>query len=281
MTPPGSIDGVSLLPTLLGQGNQQLHPYLYFEYKGVGIQNGTLEFFKRKGLTGRGEMQALRIDDYAGLRYQIVDPNEPLRLYDLKTDVHEDHDIAGSPDSSAMLAQMNPLLLTARDNVAGADRPYGRQLLPATAVSKTSPGLAYEDYPGSWPGVPDFAALAGTSAPASKGVEPAPGPLQGVADQPYVTVAHGYVNVPADGEYTFYMQEDGGGHLWIHDAHVINDDFTHTGQEQSGTVYLQQGQHPIRVIYRHQTGQPSLTVSYSGPGVAKTVTPADAFSRDQ
>jgi len=283
VTPPGSIDGVSLLPTLLGQGKQQTHPYLYFEYKGVTYhENGSEAFFQRKGVTGRGEMQALRIDDFAGLRYQIVDPNEPLRLYNLKDDVHEDHDIAGEPDSAAMLAEMNPLLLTARDNVPGADRPYGQQLLPADTVTRSTPGLADEEYVGSWPWVPDFVALAGTRTPASTGVEQVPGPIMVDKEnkQPYVMVAHGYLNAPADGLYTFFMQEDGGGHLWIHDAHVINDDFQHTGSEQSGTVYLQKGQHPIRIIYRHDKGQASLQVSWSGPDLPKTALPPAALTHE-
>ena len=193
-------------------------------------------FFKRKGLTTRGEMQDVRIDDFTGLRYNILTGLEPLRLYDLKNDIHEDHDIADAPDSAPILAQMHPLLLTTRDNNGRVSRPYGTQLFPAVTVSGTTPGLTYEKYVGTWPWVPDFKALAGTNTPTSKGVEPVPAPLAGATD-PYVTVAHGYLNIPTDGEYTLYMQEDGGGHLWIHDSHVINDDFNHDGQEQSGTIF--------------------------------------------
>jgi arylsulfatase A-like enzyme len=277
--PPGSIDGISLLPTLTGTGKQDTHPYLYIEYKGAYVgESAAKEFFARKGVTGRGEMQEVRLGDYAGLRYQIKDPNEPLRLYDLNADPHEDHDLAGNSGLKSVLDQMYPLLLTARDNVPNAVRPYGNQLLPAVTPSGDKPGLSYKAYTGSWPWVPDFVALADSVTPSSQGLQPVPAPLN--QNDPYVTVATGYVTVPADGEYTFYMQEDGGGHLWIHDAHVVNDDYQHTGQEASGSVFLQQGKHPIRVIYHHIPGTPQLTVSYSGPNLAKTAIPAVAFSHD-
>jgi arylsulfatase A-like enzyme len=279
-TPPGSIDGISLLPTLLGQGTQQLHPYIYIEYKGRDVGGEVSKaFFKRKDLTTRGEMQDVRIDDFTGLRYNIITGNEPLRLYNLKNDVHEDHDIASTSDSVPILAQMNSLLLTARDNIGKVTRPYSTQLLPAVKVSGTTPGLAYEEYKGEWPWVPDFKALTGTKTAASIGVESVPVPLAD-ATNPYVTVAQGYLDIPTDGEYTLYMQEDGGGHLWIHDAHVINDDFNHDGQEKSGTIYLHQGKHPLRVIYRHESGNPSLVVSFSGPGVKKIVLPSEALSHN-
>lgn len=265
--PPGSCDGISLLPALLGEGRQATHPYLYFEYLGVTFhENGAEDFFKRKGLTGRGQEQGVRLDDYMGLRYQIVDPNQPLRLYNLKDDIHEDHDIAANPDSSSILERMNPLLLTARDNVSAATRPYSNQLLPAEKVAKTAPGLIYETYQGTWPWVPDFKALSELFTPSSEGLEPLFAPNPGMDDQSYVTVAHGYVNVPSDGEYGFTLQEDGGGHLWIHDAHVISDDYQHNASEHLGSLFLKAGLHPIRVIYRHKPGQAYLTVNWFGPG---------------
>jgi arylsulfatase len=74
-TPPG-LDGVSLLPTLLGRpGQQEGHDYLYWEYLGG---------------------QAVRMGDWKGIR---LSPDEPIQLYDLAADRAETTDVAGEhPD---------------------------------------------------------------------------------------------------------------------------------------------------------------------------------------
>jgi len=90
------------------------------------------------------------------------------------------------------------------------------------------------------------------------------------------------VDIPSNGEYTFVLQEDGGGHLWIHDAHVISDDFNHTPTEHPGSLYLQAGMHPIRVIYRHQSGPANLILNSYGPGIpALGPIPAKALFHDE
>lgn len=63
-------DGISLVPTLLGKKNQQKHTFLYWEF------NET-------------DQMALRMDDWK----LIVKKGIPS-LYNLKNDIHEDHDIA-------------------------------------------------------------------------------------------------------------------------------------------------------------------------------------------
>ena len=81
--PPAKVDGVSILPTLLGKGDQQKqHDYLYWEFN------------------ERGGKQALRTGDWKALRTQMVKaPNGPLKLYNLKDDVGETRDVAAQhPD---------------------------------------------------------------------------------------------------------------------------------------------------------------------------------------
>ena len=72
-----SIDGISILPTLLGQDNQAEHEYLYWEFFEYG---------------GR---QAVRKGDWKGIRYNVNRPRKrPLRLYNLANDIGEEHNIA-------------------------------------------------------------------------------------------------------------------------------------------------------------------------------------------
>jgi len=63
---PEKIDGISMLPTLLGQSGQQKHEVLYWEFP---------------GLDGR---IAIRKGNWKGVRYGVIkNPDSPLELYNL------------------------------------------------------------------------------------------------------------------------------------------------------------------------------------------------------
>lgn len=75
---PAGIDGISFLPTLLGETyKQQQHEYLYWEFYEWG---------------GR---QAVRKGDYKAVRLNVKkNRNAPLKLYNLKEDISEQNNIA-------------------------------------------------------------------------------------------------------------------------------------------------------------------------------------------
>ncbi|MEN6576392.1 MAG: sulfatase-like hydrolase/transferase [Phycisphaerales bacterium] len=75
---PQGIDGLSILPTLLGLPQmQQKHPYLYWEFH------------------EQGKKQAVRMGDWKGIRLNVAkDPNGPIELYDLKGDMGEERNVA-------------------------------------------------------------------------------------------------------------------------------------------------------------------------------------------
>jgi arylsulfatase A-like enzyme len=75
-------DGISLLPTLLQEGTQKAHKYLYWE------------FFEKEGRRG------LRWNDWKLVQYNMTaNPNATWLLYDLKNDPGETTDVAAAnPD---------------------------------------------------------------------------------------------------------------------------------------------------------------------------------------
>jgi len=75
---PEGIDGVSILPALLGRSAQQKeHEYLYWEFH------------------EQGKRQAVRMGDWKGVRLDVAkDPDGPIELYNLKDDVGETKNVA-------------------------------------------------------------------------------------------------------------------------------------------------------------------------------------------
>jgi len=71
---PAGLDGISVLPTFLGKGEQKQHDFLYWEFHERGFQ------------------QAVRMGDWKAVRSAW---GEPLELYDLRTDLAEKHNVAG------------------------------------------------------------------------------------------------------------------------------------------------------------------------------------------
>jgi hypothetical protein len=271
LVPPAASDGISLLPTLTGQGTQRDHAYLYGEYF-VNMKNKAgADVFARKNVTGRGQQQFVRIGDWAGVRVQIKNANDPIRLYNIAKDPHQDHDVAGDPENAALVARMTDLLVTARRPNDSAPRPYDNVLLPAASGTTATNGVVdFAVYEGNWPWVPDFDALTPVRTGRVAGLD-----LSVLTREVNVGVKFsGFIEVPADGDYTFGLTSDGGAEMWIHDAHLIDDDFRHNGAEVSASIKLQAGRHPFRIFYRHAAGKPLLKLEYSASSLTRQpVTP--------
>ena len=93
-TPPADIDGISFLPTLLGRGEQQQHPYLIWEFFGYG---------------GR---HAVRKGKWKAVRNGLRKGNTQLELYDLEADLGESRDLAA--EHRLLVAELDGILRTDR-----------------------------------------------------------------------------------------------------------------------------------------------------------------------
>jgi hypothetical protein len=149
-------------------------------------------------------------------------------------------------------------------------------LWPAVNPSNTTNGLDYKYYEAAnFYKVPDFT----TMNPVKTGnvnnfdISVANRTLQ------FAINYTGYIKVPTDGQYTFYLSSDDGSLLFIDGMQVVNNDGTHMITEQGNTIGLQAGLHAISVGYFNQTGYEGLQVSYSGPGISKQLIPSSALYR--
>lgn len=88
---PENTDGLSFLPSLLGQSNQPKHDYLYWEFPEYQGQ------------------QAVLMGDWKGIRKEIKKGNMTLELYNLKEDPAEQKDLAAQhPD---IIKQMEDIMV--------------------------------------------------------------------------------------------------------------------------------------------------------------------------
>jgi arylsulfatase A-like enzyme len=85
-----------MLPTLLGQGrSQKKHEFLYWEFH------------------EQGKKQAIRMGDWKGVRLNVAkNPNGQIELYNLKTDIAEQHNVADR--HPAIVAKIEKYMKSAR-----------------------------------------------------------------------------------------------------------------------------------------------------------------------
>ncbi|HSV09393.1 MAG TPA: PA14 domain-containing protein, partial [Hanamia sp.] len=149
-------------------------------------------------------------------------------------------------------------------------------LLPAVNPSNTTNGIDYKYFEASnYNAVPDFTSISSIKTGNVNNFDIS------VANraQQFAINFTGYINVPSDGQYTFYTSSDDGSNLYIDGVKVVDNDGPHGMQENSGTIGLKAGLHAISVGYFNQTGDKGLQVSYAGEGVSKQTIPSSALYR--
>ena len=102
-TSPNKTDGISILPELLDQGNQQKHDFLYFEIQ--------------VGRSVKGFRQATRFGNWKAVR---MGDNYHTELYDLSVDLYEKNDV--SKQHPELVEKANEILK--RESVKNLHFPY-------------------------------------------------------------------------------------------------------------------------------------------------------------
>ncbi len=140
-------------------------------------------------------------------------------------------------------------------------------------VEGLRPGIEYAYYEGSWTELPDFEAL----SPVARGLAGEFGVLDLARDDYFAFRFTGYIRVPEDGIYRFATRSDDGSKLLIGDREVVSNDGLHGRTEQSGSVALRAGLHPIVVTFFEHVGAAALEVYYEGPNIVRQPIPASAL----
>jgi arylsulfatase A-like enzyme len=297
---PQHMDGVSILPSLTGKGKQQ-EPLVYIEYKGDDSTPAYKEFAPEKRGRIRGQMQVLRLGNLAGVRYNIQSADDDFEIYDLVKDPAQHHNLAldgnrkvqwspvltsfngntiKSTDIKTLQAYMKDRVLQVRLAGNGSPRPYDSALIAPVVNKNVTAGMEWKTYSGKFKWIPKTANLQTTASgfaafpnlnPEEKGINT-------------LTVFEGFIKVPDDGEYTFYMSCDAKAFLRIHDIQVIDEDYGYPGNLiRSTSLFLKAGLHPFSLSYyrTEDRGPAFLKLDWSGPGVHRQRMGKDVFFREQ
>lgn len=140
-------------------------------------------------------------------------------------------------------------------------------------VPDLQPGLQYRYYEGS---------LISTS-----GIKQLPVERTGIAtsiglshaqkDENFAFEFNGYIQVPHDGLYRFFLESNDGSVLYMNDHVFINNDGRHGNFEKEAPIALERGFHKCHLKYFQEGGGKKLKLSWSGPGIPKTGVPDSVF----
>jgi hypothetical protein len=86
----------------------------------------------------------------------------------------------------------------------------------------------------------------------------------------------GYIHVPDNGLYTFYLKSNDGSRMYLAEELIIDNDGLHPAVERSRTLALKKGYYPVVVKYFQEGGTNMMVVSWKGPGMDKQEIPASA-----
>jgi hypothetical protein len=220
-------------------------------------------------------MQALYLDGYKGVRTDLSSHATDFRIYDTLNDPAEGTDLAGKPGVPTQ-QQFKDRVLQMRRASASNPRSYDNEQIPSVTPPAVVNGLNYHAYETAAPWVPDWTAHPSVAS----GLIATPDPSVRTRANDIGLHFSGYLKVPADGTYTFYLTTDTGAFVRIHDAQLLDADFGYTAgtEKSSGPIPLKAGYHPIRIDYRHANAASyAINLQWQGPGIEKQAIPATSW----
>lgn len=270
---PAISDGVSLLPSLLNKGEQK-RSHIYVEYYQGGKTPAYSNFLPERQERLRNQMQMLRLGNLVGIRYDIQSHDDDFEIYDVMKDPKQSLNLSKNGDMASLQQQLKHMALRSRVTNNTALRPYDDALIPPVQKVETENGINWKAYDGDFPWVPKMETLVATK----EGLIDFPN-ANFKEDKSDALYFEGYIEIPIDGEYTFYVTANSAALLRIHNATVIDGDYGYfSNSPKGGSIKLKAGLHPFRLYSIHRKrGKPTIKLEWSGPEIVRETIPASAF----
>ena len=141
----------------------------------------------------------------------------------------------------------------------------------AVAPPRVAPGLRYAYYEADdW----DEGASVDAMEPLATGVTPALDPQLRRSDAGYALVYDGFVRVPSDGVYTFFLHDDARSRLYVDGRFVVRG--SSTGNDV-GHAALRAGLHRLHYRSLHESGTTTPRLEWRGPGLPRQPLTSEAL----
>ena len=138
---------------------------------------------------------------------------------------------------------------------------------------KYAPGLAYEYYEGNISQVNDLNKLKSSKTGIIKNISI----LEIEKQENFGIIYTGYLNIPEDGFYTFYLSSNDGSTLELNEEIIINNDGPHGNREVKTSISLRKGMHKISVNYFQMGGGSNLELYWKSDNFSKEEIPSEVL----
>jgi alpha-mannosidase len=142
--------------------------------------------------------------------------------------------------------------------------------IAARDLTAPSPGLLCFYYEGEWTKLPQFDSV----SVKQKAIVPDAAIPDFARPERFGVVLQGYIRIPQEGMWRFFIKSDDGSRMYIADSLVVDNDGIHGEWEESGEIALQAGWHPIRIEMFQRLGGRLLEAFLEGPEMRKQKMPA-------
>lgn len=194
-------------------------------------------------------MQAIRLGDYIGVRYNIKSHADDFEIYKITEDPKQKINLAGEPGMAKLQQQMKDEVLRRRVVNESAKRPYDNEPIPAIKKVKTKHGI-----------------LTTTDDRHVDRVVVGPDPEPHLVLTGWIPINYestkdgtmqfvGYFDVPKTDVYTFEFKCDNRALMRLHRATLIDHDKPFDANRTTRvSVNLEAGLHPYRLYVNTDKG---------------------------
>jgi hypothetical protein len=150
---------------------------------------------------------------------------------------------------------------------------YIPQLIAETNLPTLKNGLKYSYYEGDWNNLPDYDTLHMVKSGITTNFKMD----ERKKDDLFAMCYNGFIDIPKDNVYSFYLSSDDGSQLIIADKKIVVNDGLHGVIEKKGKAYLKKGIHRITVLFFQKGGEFKLSLEYESRDIVKQKVPDSAL----
>ncbi len=210
----------------------------------------------------------------------VVNLSSPIPGANINYTLDGSEPMAQSPVYEKPLVLEQTTTVKSRAFLEGADDSHitsvtFTRLIPRSPeqVENPAPGLKCLYFEGEWTKLPNFNSLKSVIEAVVSTVA-----LQDFTrKEDYGLVFSGYIKIPKDGLYDFFISSDDGSLLVVGDSTKADNDGIHGSEEVSCDIALKAGLQPIKIYMFQAKGGQALELMIQGPDMKKQVVPSGMY----